>query len=51
MNQQAKPKPKIKKIEKDFLELEKNIFQPKKYHDYDDIEYKVIRDVRNLFNL
>ena len=23
----------------------------KKYHDYDDIEYKGIRDVKNLFNL
>ena len=33
------------------LELEKNLFKLKKYHDYDDIEYKGIRDVRNSFNL
>ena len=32
-------------------ELEKNIFKPKKYYDYDDIEYKGIRDIENLYDL
>ena len=43
--------PKIKEIEKNLLELEKNLSKLKKYCDYDDIEYKGIRDVGDLFNL
>ena len=43
--------PKIKEIEKNRLELEKNLFKSKKYCDYDDTEYKGIRNVRNLFDL
>ena len=43
--------PKKKEIEKNLLELEKNLFKPKKYYHYDDIEYKGIRNVRNLFDL
>ena len=42
---------KIKEIEKHFLELEKNLSKLKKFYDYDDIEYKGKRDVRNLLNL
>ena len=42
---------KTKEIAKNLLELERNLFKPKKYYDYDDIEYKGIRDVENLFNL
>ena len=30
--------------------MEKRIFKLKKYYDYDDIEYKGIRDLENLFN-
>ena len=41
---------KIKKIEKNLLELEKNLFKPTKCYNYDDTEYKGIRDVGNLFN-
>ena len=41
--------PKIKKIEKSLVELEKNLFKRKKY--YDGIEYKGIRDLKNLFDL
>ena len=41
---------KIKYIEKN-LKLENNLSKQKKYYDYDDIEYKGIRGVRNLFNL
>ena len=38
-------------IEKNLLEFGKNIFKPEKYYDYDDIEYKRIRNVRNFFDL
>ena len=41
---------KVKEIE-NLLELEKNLFELKKYYDYDDIEYKGIRDVQNFFTL
>ena len=43
-------KSKIKEIEKDLLEFEKSISKPKKYYDYDDNEYRGIRDIRSLFN-
>ena len=42
---------KNKNDRKNLLKLENNLFKPKKYYDYDDIEYKGIRDVRNSFNL
>ena len=42
---------KTKEIEKNLLELENNLFKPNKYYDYNDTEYKGIRDARNLFNL
>ena len=42
--------PKIEEIRKNLLELEENFFNPKKYYDYDDIEYKGIRDVKDLFD-
>ena len=34
---------KTKEIAKNLLELERNLFKPKKYYDYDDIEYKGMR--------
>ena len=43
-------KSKIKEIEQNLIELEKSLFKLNKYYDYDDIEYKGIRDVENLFN-
>ena len=43
-------KSKIKKIEKNLYELEESLSKLKKYYDYDDIEYKGIRDIENLFN-
>ena len=43
--------PKIKEIEINDLELEENLFKPKKYYDYDDTEYKGIRDIKDLFDL
>ena len=41
---------KIMEIEKK-LKLEKSLLKLKKYHDFDDIECKGIRDVKNLFDL
>ena len=38
-------------IEQNLLKLEKNLFKQKKYYGYDDIKYKGIRSVRNLFDL
>ena len=37
-------------MKKSLLGLEKNLFKPKKYCNYDDTEYEWIGDVRNLFN-
>ena len=42
---------KIKEIERNLIELEENVSKTKKYYDYDDIEYKGIRDVKDLFDL
>ena len=43
--------PKIKEIERHLLELNENLFKPKKYYDYDDTEYKGIKNVKDLFDL
>ena len=42
---------KIKETERNLIELEENLFKTKKYYDYDDTEYKGIRNVRDLFDL
>ena len=42
---------KLKEIEKSFDELEKNLSETKKYYDYDDVEYRGIKDMRGLFDL
>ena len=42
---------KRKEIERNLLESEENIFKPKRYYDYDDTEYKGIRNVKALFDL
>ena len=41
---------KIKEIAKNLNELEESLSKLKKYYDNDDIEYKAIREVGNLFN-
>ena len=38
-------------MKKTLLELEKNIFQLKRYYDFDDIEYEGIRDMGYLVDL
>ena len=43
--------PKIKEIERNLTELEENLSKTKKYYDYDDIEYRGIRNVKDLFDL
>ena len=43
-------KSKIKEIEQNLIELEKKLSKQNKYFDYDDNEYKGIRDAENLFN-
>ena len=43
--------PEIKVIEKNLLELQKNISKLKKYYNYNDIEYGRIQDVKRLFDL
>ena len=42
---------KIKEIERNLTELEENLSRTKKYYDYDDIEYRGIRNVRDLIDL
>ena len=41
----------IKEIEKNLTELEENLSKTKKYYDYDDSEYRGIRNVRDSFDL
>ena len=40
-----------KEIERNLTELEENLFTTKKYYDYDDIEYRGIKSVRDLLDL
>ena len=49
-NKKNLSKSKIKEIEQNLIELEESLFKLSKYYDSDDIEYKGIRDVENLFN-
>ena len=42
---------KIKEIERNLTELEENHSKTKMYYDYHDIEYKGIREVKDLFDL
>ena len=49
-NKKNLSKSKIKRIEENLLDSEKSLFKFKKYYDYDDIEYRGIRDVGNLLN-
>ena len=50
-NEKNPSKSRIKDIERNLTELEENLLKTNKYYDYDDIEYRGIRDVRNLFDL
>ena len=50
-NEKNSSESKIKEIEKNLTELKENISKTKKYYDYDDIEYRGIRNVRDLSGL
>ena len=50
-NEKKPSKSRIKEIERNLTELEENLLKTSKYYDYDDIEYRGIRDVRDLFDL
>ena len=41
----------MEEIHKNLDELERNLSKSKKYYDYDDAEYKRIKDVKDLFDL
>ena len=41
---------KIKEIRRSLFESEENLFKPKQYYDYDNIEYKETRNVKDLFD-
>ena len=49
-NKNILSKSKIKRITKNLLELEESLSKLKKYYHNDNIEYRVIKDIRNLFN-
>ena len=40
----------MKRLKKKLLQLEKKLSKLKKYFDYDNIEYRGIRDASNLFD-
>ena len=42
---------KIKETERNLTKLEENLSKTKKYYDYNDIEYRGIRNVRDLFDV
>ena len=42
---------KIKKFDRNLTELEENLSKTKKYYNYDDTEYKGIRNIRDVFDL
>ena len=50
-NEKNPSESKIKEIERNLTELEENLSKTKKHYDYGDIEYRGIRNVRDLFNL
>ena len=49
-NEKNPSKSKIKEIERNLTELEENFSKRKMYYDYDDIKYREIRNVRDLFD-
>ena len=50
-NEKNPSESKIKKIERNLTELEESLSKTKKYYDYDDIEYRGIRHLRDLLDL
>ena len=50
-NEKNPSESKIKETERNLTELEENLSKTKKYYDYDDIDYRGIKNVRDLFDL
>ena len=50
-NEKNPSESKIKEIERNLTELDENISRTEKYYGYDDIEYRGVRNVRDLFDL
>ena len=50
-NEKNPSESKITEIERNLTVLEENLSKTKKYYDYDDIEYRGIKNVRDLFDL
>ena len=50
-NEKNHSESKIKESERNLTELEENLSKTKRYYDYDDIEYRGIKNVRDLFSL
>ena len=50
-NKEKQRKISLKKTSKYLDELDKRILRLDKYHDYDDFEYKGIKDIENLFKI
>ena len=50
-NEKSPSESKIKEIERNLTGLEKNLSKIKNYYDYDDIEYRGIKNVKDLFDL
>ena len=49
-NEENHSESKIKEIDRNLTELEENLSKTKKYYGYDDIEYRGIRNVRDLLD-
>ena len=41
----------MEEFKKNLAELERNLSKTKKYYHYDDVEYRGIKDVKDLFDL
>ena len=50
-NEKNPSKSKTKEVERNLTELEESFSKTKRCYDYDDIEYRRIANVRNLFDL
>ena len=51
MEQKTKSDPRIKKTKKYFNKLEERIYKLNKYYVYDDVKYRGIKDIKDLFDL
>ena len=50
-NEKNPSESKIKEIERNLTKLEENLSKTKKYYNYDDTEYRGLKNVRDFFDL